>query len=74
MYITIFKTSIATMTDFLLVKPLLDLKMGIKSWTIDLEDCDKILRVVSPGECKGMVTATLKVNGYYCEELPYSLS
>ncbi|WP_040299441.1 hypothetical protein [Arcticibacter svalbardensis] len=74
MYITIFKTSIATVRDFLQIKPLLDLKIEIQSWTIDLDDCDKILRVVSPRQCKGNVTATLKANGYYCEELPYSLS
>lgn len=41
----------------------------IVEWSIDLEDCDRVLRVVCDGEPTIDVSAAMRTAGYECEEL-----
>lgn len=68
--ILIFKTNISTVSKYLVVKWMLDRHPDIKKWTVDLEDCDNVLRIVGRSnlnEC----ALKLQVNsiGYNCEPL-----
>ena len=47
--ILVFKTSLQTKADCRRLAPLLDSQAGIDQWTVDLTDCDKVLRIVSRG-------------------------
>ncbi|OON69517.1 hypothetical protein B0919_07940 [Hymenobacter sp. CRA2] len=40
--------------------------------SFDLDDCDRVLRVHTPGQplAVGQVVATLRESGYLCEPLP----
>lgn len=52
MKILIFKTDIKTSIDFMYIRPHLDKDKAILDWTIDLEDCDSVLRI----ECTNSLT------------------
>jgi len=43
----------------------------IKQWTIDLEDCDKVLRVVATRIKPGLVESLLSAAGFSCRVLDY---
>ncbi|MEN7549934.1 hypothetical protein AAG747_18560 [Rapidithrix thailandica] len=51
------------------VKLPLDHLPGVIEWNTDLEDCDRILRVVSEGANLNEVIHSIKALGYQCEEL-----
>ena len=70
--IHVFRTSVETPEQVQQVGPVLSGCLGTATeWNFDLEDCDRILRVVG-GEhntielCK----TVLQSNGFLCEELP----
>jgi hypothetical protein len=69
MEVLVFKTSVETAQHVKLLKPLLDTAAGKGKWNFALDDCDRILRIVS--ECVNPITAInlLKENGYECAEL-----
>ena len=68
MDIFIFRTTINTESDREAVASELNTVPGVSRWTVDLEDCDKVLRVVG-GEPAAIENA-VKKHGYVCEELP----
>ena len=68
MQILVFKTNI----NKRLLKPtaqLFDGKQDITRWTVDLEDKDKVLRVVSNDNNPHLIIEHLKNIGIKCQEL-----
>ncbi len=67
--ILIFKTNINTLAQVKLADNILSAKEEIQKWNIDLEDCDKVLRIESSSLETQNVIDILKMNHIYCEEL-----
>jgi hypothetical protein len=70
MNILIFKTNIRLKKDLGVIKPLLSAYESIIKWTVDRDDSDKILRIVSTSNNSLDIIKTIKEAGYHCEELP----
>jgi len=70
MNILIFKTNIRFKKDVGIVQPLLSAYKSIVEWTVDRDDTDKILRVVSTSNDTAGIIKTINEAGYHCEELP----
>jgi hypothetical protein len=68
-HILIFKTSIRNPADRESVRAGLDGSVSVQQWSVDLEDVDCVLRVVSNGIAAQQVVALVKGCGYDCEEL-----
>lgn len=67
--IYVFKTSVFSENEILLLKPHLD-KLPRTKWNFDLEDCDKILRIESSSRIsEKMIMNLLNDNGYDCQAL-----
>ncbi|MBD1393824.1 hypothetical protein [Mucilaginibacter glaciei] len=71
MDVLIFKTSVANVQEASRVNYLLSGLSDIKKYNFDLEDCDKILRVVSSGIEPQTINHMLAIAGFTCEELAY---
>lgn len=67
--ILVFKTNLENKKQIKEVQPALDSLEGINSWNTDLEDCDRILRIVSYGTNPETVIQQMNTLGYNCEEL-----
>jgi hypothetical protein len=70
-YILIFKTSINTYDDKLMVKPLIEKMVDKNSWSVDLTDCDKVLRICADKDITEKIIRSVNVKGYACELLNY---
>ncbi len=70
MDIFIFRTSIHTADDQLRVSQVFDNLLGVSKWTVDLDDCDRVLRVVCTGLAPSHIEHGIRALGYECEELP----
>jgi len=70
-YILIFKTSINTYEDKLMVKPLIEKMVDKNSWSVDLTDCDKVLRICADIDITEKIIHSVNVKGYACELLNY---
>ena len=68
-HILIFKTNIRTPADKLVVKDVLDDHRQIEKWTIDLDDIDRVLRIVSRTLCCRDIIQLVRQQGYQCAEL-----
>lgn len=68
-HILLFKTSIATDEDKETIASLLNNREGIEGWTVDLEDEDRVLRVVSHSVRYQTIIELIQHNGYNCCEL-----
>lgn len=68
MIISVFRTSIEE-RDILNLSPELNKLNGISDWNTDLEDCDRILRVVSQDDMALEIISILSKQGFLCEEL-----
>lgn len=68
MNVYVFKTSVEENT-LERVNQLLDGVLSGSTWSFDLEDRDRILRIVSEGFDVGSMTASLISEGFYVEEL-----
>lgn len=69
MEVLVFKTSVSTPQHVQVLKPLLDSAAGKGQWNFALDDCDKILRIVSAHLDPVMAINMLKSMGYECAEL-----
>ncbi len=69
MDILIFKTNIYSSSEFSPVKNLLNNKYDIQNCTVDLEDSDKVLRVVGNGLKVNEIKDRVNNFGFLCEEL-----
>ena len=67
--ILVFKTSITTKKDVRKLKPHLEKMLSIGRWNLDLEDCDKILRIDTEEYIAAKVAELLNTHAFYCEEL-----
>lgn len=71
MDIIIFKTNVTNAIAVKKVARLFTTLPGIQQWNFDLEDCDKILRVVSSQVYPDAIASLLNTVGVECEELAY---
>lgn len=69
MEVLVFKTSVKTPQHVKLLKPLLDSTAGKGKWNFALDDCDRILRIVSQHVNPVAAIKLLQENGYECSEL-----
>lgn len=70
MKMLILKTDIITETDFKTVKAKLKDDYNINELTIDLEDIDKVVRIIGHNFKKDDLLKKIRGLGYNCEELP----
>lgn len=71
MNVLIFSTDVSAPEHVSKVQPVLSAVPSISDWNIDLEDCDKILRVVSNDLSPRYIETLLKNAGFSCTELEY---
>lgn len=69
MDVLVFTTNVTAPAQVKEVKPLLKAVRSIKEWNFDLEDCDKILRVVTNGLSPRYIEGLLQNAGFMCMEL-----
>jgi hypothetical protein len=67
--ILVFKTNLSDAKRIGEVESSLDIHPGIYKWNVDLDDCDKVLRIVSKSIAAPEVENIILSAGYYCEEL-----
>lgn len=71
MHISIFSTSISTEEYLNVAARILNAIPGIRKWTVDLEDSDRVLRVIAYNVAPKTIEEHLQRAGYICQELPY---
>ncbi len=69
MNILVFKTNLADQKHVRKLFPVMKKIDGIMRWNVDLEDEEKILRIVTESLSPSAVETALQGAGYYCEEL-----
>ncbi len=70
MNVLIFKTDIETKKKEKEVIPIFNNNETITKWTIDKEDIDNVLRIVSPGKLTEKdIINLMNSKGFYCEIL-----
>ncbi|MBL7864854.1 MAG: hypothetical protein JNK10_08270 [Cyclobacteriaceae bacterium] len=65
----VFITSVTSEAEVRKLAPGLNLLAGQGHWNFDLDDCDRILRVVSTSVEPARVIQLLADSGFQCEEL-----
>ncbi len=70
MEVLIFSTSVQSTDQVKSLAPLIDSLAGKDRWNFALDDCDKILRIVSDKVKPTAAINLLTRNGYQCQELP----
>jgi hypothetical protein len=65
----IFRTNIKRKSDFARLKRRLEKKPGIHLCTIDLRDCDRVLRVKCENVTADDIVEEVQMDGFFCEEL-----
>ena len=67
--IFIFKTNIQTEFDKMRIKNVLDASQKVLKWNIDMDDADRVLRVVSDSLRPEQIISVLEYVGFECSEL-----
>ncbi len=67
--ILVYKTNVSTHTCRDSLHEVFSSVSGIVEWSVDLEDCDKVLRVVCDGAPSVDVPSVVRKRGYECDEL-----
>jgi hypothetical protein len=67
--IFIFKTNIQTEFDKLRIKNVLDASKKVLKWNIDMDDADRVLRIVSDSLRPEQIISVLDYVGFECSEL-----
>jgi len=67
--ILVLKTSLAAKSEIKRIGILLDSHPQIVEWNVDLEDCDKVLRVACYGLTETDIAEVLRRAGYKAEKL-----
>lgn len=67
--VLVFKSNISTYVDLLQIRHPLDQHPGITRWNIDLDDCDHVIRIVTPNLTAADIQELVNSNGYQCSEL-----
>lgn len=68
-HIHIFKTNICTETDRQAIHELLDSHSTIQEWSVDTDDEDRVLRVVTSELNQHQIIDLINSKGYLCCEL-----
>lgn len=71
MEILIFKTNVTSKKKASKIGSLLSSVPTIKQWSFDLDDCDKVLRVVATRLNPDFVESLLQAAGFKCQVLDY---
>ena len=71
MEILVFKTNVTSRKKVSKVSPLLTSVPTIQQWNFDLDDCDKVLRIVATELNPGSVESLLQTAGFDCEVMNY---
>ena len=71
--IFIFKTNVSSRELVGKVEVVLKSISQIKQWSFDLDDCDRVLRIVSLNLEPMMIEQLLGTEGIYCEHMEYQL-
>lgn len=69
MQVLVFKTNLNNTRQVHHLEPLLNVHPHIRQWNVDLEDCDKILRIESENLKERDVEQMVSGIGYWCEAL-----
>lgn len=69
MQVLIFKTNINTLREINRISPLLDQLTNNGHWSVDLDDCDKVLRLITNTTSTQEVITYVTDAGFLCEEL-----
>ncbi|WP_207426594.1 hypothetical protein [Pedobacter sp. SYSU D00535] len=69
MKVLVFRTNVKRQEQVGQIKQLLNPVRSIIDWNFDLEDRDKILRVVTEGLQPKFIESLLLAFGFYCREL-----
>lgn len=69
MEILVFKTNVSSKKKVSQIANRLSSVPAIKQWNFDLDDCDKVLRIVTTGLNARFIESLLKIGGFKCEEL-----
>jgi hypothetical protein len=67
--ILIFKTNIRTEFDKLRIKNVLDASLKVLKWNIDMDDVDRVLRIVSDSLTPDQIISVMDYVGFECTEL-----
>ena len=70
MGVYVFKTDINSASLIESVKPLLNSNQYISDWSIDIEDIDNVLRIISVELLENEIIQIIKSKGFICEALP----
>lgn len=68
-HILVFRTNINTESDKLHIKQVMDTQPCIECWSVDVDDIDRVLRIVSPVLTTSQVIQLINKAGYQCHEL-----
>lgn len=69
--IIVLKTDIQSERMLRLVSPLFDTHNAIIKWSVDLEDCDNVLRVITYKKINALdLISQLKTHGITAKDLP----
>lgn len=68
-HVLLFKTNISCNGDKLFLHAVLDSNTDIEKWTLDLEDEDCVLRIISYTLTHQQIIILLTNHGYQCSEL-----
>jgi cell fate (sporulation/competence/biofilm development) regulator YmcA (YheA/YmcA/DUF963 family) len=71
MEVLVFKTNVTSKRKLSKVSALLTSFPAIQQWNVDLEDCDKVLRIVATDLHPNSVESLLHTAGFHCKELDY---
>ena len=67
----IFKTNINSRYEVDEIKPLLNNQPIISRWSVDMQDVDRVLKIVTKEDtCEHVFIDLVTSRGYACEELP----
>ncbi len=69
MQVLVFSTSVKSIEEVNLLKPLIDALVGKNNWNFALDDCDHVLRIVNNNVSAKHAMALLHSKGYQCHEL-----
>jgi hypothetical protein len=71
MEVLVFKTNVTSKKKVSKVSTLLTSFPTIQQWNFDLDDCDKVLRIVATELNPGSVESLLNTAGFNCQVLDY---
>ncbi|GEP51371.1 hypothetical protein FNO01nite_20430 [Flavobacterium noncentrifugens] len=69
-HILVFKTNIDQLSTDCALSESLGKQTGISQWSIDHEDCDRVLRIVSKTLSNHDIISLINAHGFECAELP----